>query len=333
MTFLMASNSLIGFNEIVPGQLFNSTTVFAGFRDDTYTNSAIDSEHTSAILTHTLDTPIADAWFHFELGGGGSSAASDADAAPCTISGPTNDLMRILCTNAVAQGQYWNGAAWVNFGSTYTINLDTCTRLDFHVKLDNATGLFEWYANDALIASFSGDTILSTDSTVSRFAVRTPQATSSGWNAYFSQFIIADESTVGCKVFQHTLTADGANTGWDGPGFAGYNMGVRSLPQVDTAIYTGTANAIETAVVDNLLATGLYIRGVAVNVAARRSGAGLTKVDPVLRSGGTNYFGTEKSIGYGNTHARHIWTTDPATAAAWDSTGVNQIEAGVRAKA
>jgi hypothetical protein len=330
MAFIMATNSIIGFDGYSLGAV--SFSVNNAYFNDTYVNSAIYLVDATSRVTKTLDTPISEMWFHFEVAFF-TGALSSHDQAFAIIAGPTHDLFRLLPTDNVYTAQYWNGAAWVSFGSTHLINAATKTTIDIHVKLDNSAGVFEWYVNETLVGSFAGDTILSTDTTASRVILDNPVTSTPTAEPMISQCVIADESTIGCKVFQHTLTANGANTGWDGPGYTGYNMGARSTVQQDTALHTGTANAIETAVPDDLLATGLYIRGVAVNACARRSGDALTKVDPVLRSGGTNYFGTEKSIGYGNTHAQHIWATDPATAAAWDSTGVNQIEAGVRAKA
>ena len=65
------------------------------------------------------------------------------------------------------------------------------------------------------------------------------------------------------------------------------------------------------------------------NVIAKKTDAGGTGLKPVIRSAGTDYYGTNAVLTATDKTITDIRTTDPATSAAWTISGVNAIEAGM----
>ena len=279
-------------------------------------------------LIYDFPSPMSEVWVHFEIDATGSSTSA-VDNPPILLGHSGTPLFRLLPTNAVYAMEYWNGSTWVALSGTNTKTSDVLTRHDIHIVMENSAGVIEWYVDDTLIASYYADTIWTAATQLNYFQLQSNLA--SGFFTVFSQIILADESTIGCKVFTHQITADGAVTQFTGS-FADYNMNARSIPRVDTMLYTTTDGAVETGVVENLLTTSLYIRGVQVTALGRRSGGSLSKLNAVLRSSAANYFSDDATLGYGNTRASKLWTTDPATGVDWTTSGVNAMEVGVRVR-
>lgn len=326
MSFITAFNSILGFTRLAGNYPRNHTS--SSELDTIYVDSCIEILGNSVTrLTVDLPSPKTTLWVHFEYDTNASIASHDLPMI--WIGGGTTDLFRISVTNGDYQFQYWDGSTWVNVGSPLAIAAFALTRHDILIVMENSAGTIEWYANETLQASYYNDTIWTAETDIEYVAFGGVVANGSG---FLSQVILADESTLGCKLFQHAITADGANTGFTG-GFADYTMSARSIPQTSSAAYTSTDGAVETGIVSDLLSTSLFIRGVQVNVAARKSGGPVQKANAVIRSGGTNYFSDDVLLGFGNTTVSKLWDTDPATGVSWTSSGVNAIEAGMRAKA
>ena len=92
----------------------------------------------------------------------------------CVFAGPTTDLLRLKIAITRTGSpysldlEYWDGAAWIKVGATIVIASDF-PRFDFHWNIANAGGVFEVYVDGALAQSFSGDTLTTADTTISKF--------------------------------------------------------------------------------------------------------------------------------------------------------------------
>ena len=130
------------------------------------------------------------------------------------------------------------------------------------------------------------------------------------------------------------LRPDGAGTTTQWTPSAGSNyQNVDDVGDHDvdaTYNYTSSAGNIDLYTLSNLsVATGT-IKGVQVCTTARKDDANARNIRRVLRSGGTNYEGTDIPLASTYVQYTEILETDPATAAAWTIANVNALEAGVK---
>lgn len=87
------------------------------------------------------------------------------------LAGATLDLFQIIAVGTAGQwkSQYWNGASWTDIGSTITTAgqlLGDSVRIDVTWNIADSGGYFTIYANGAEVATFSGDTLLTADTTI-----------------------------------------------------------------------------------------------------------------------------------------------------------------------
>jgi hypothetical protein len=71
------------------------------------------------------------------------------------------------------------------------------------------------------------------------------------------------------------------------------------------------------------------VKAVAVNNCIRKDDAGTRKTKNVVRSGGSNYLGTEFVLGDSYLVNQHIWELDPADSTAWTKTKIDNAEFGL----
>ncbi len=121
------------------------------------------------------------------------------------------------------------------------------------------------------------------------------------------------------------LSVVGATDAWDA-----VNDG--AAPNDDTD-YITTA-AVNQKSTFNFSDTGLpagSVLGVQINILARKTDSGPRGIKPVIRSGGSDFLGTEQNpsaTSYSYLH--EAWGKNPVSAAAWDIATVNALEAGVK---
>lgn len=73
------------------------------------------------------------------------------------------------------------------------------------------------------------------------------------------------------------------------------------------------------------------VKGVQVNVIARKDDAGTRTIAPVVRHSGTDYVGTAQSAGAGTySDLLQLYEQNPGTSAAWVATDVNNAEFGAK---
>lgn len=126
-------------------------------------------------------------------------------------------------------------------------------------------------------------------------------------------------------------TGAGATTAWTPSAGANWECVDDAAPD-DDATYTEstTVGQVDTFAVPALTATPTAIHGVQVSFNVKKTDAGTASVAAVLRSGGTDYFGTTVALGTTYAYVTHIWETDPATGLAWTRAGVDASEPGYK---
>ncbi len=126
--------------------------------------------------------------------------------------------------------------------------------------------------------------------------------------------------------------ADGAFsqlTGSDGNQVANYLL-VDERP-ASAADYTGspTTGLLDTYGITDLPAGISAVYGAQLTSVMAKSDATAATAKPVVRSSGTNYFGTTQTLSTSYTHYYDLFENDPATGVLWTVGGINAAEIGM----
>lgn len=196
---------------------------------------------------------------------------------------------------------------------------------DFHVVINDLEVLTEIYLNGALVQQdiFNvGSTYTMTHFTYSA------ATTTTFWGVRVSQFIVADESTIGWRMFERRPTGDGELTGWDG---SYTDIDEDTLSNTDAITAAGTADATFTRAALTLPG-GYDVKAIALSGMYRSGDPTITEITNIFRHDSTTYEG--EAVSADNGYANHIviYDKDPATDAAWEASLVEgtSLQFGVR---
>jgi hypothetical protein len=134
-----------------------------------------------------------------------------------------------------------------------------------------------------------------------------------------------------CRVDCLLPNADGSNSQFTpSSGSDHYAMADDSSPDDDsTYLSDATAGHRDTWNVQNLTAlVSPSIKGIQVNITAKKDDAGSRQLKPVIKSGATTQAGTAQSVGVDYRQFSQVFENDPNTSAAWTEAGVNAAEFG-----
>lgn len=153
-------------------------------------------------------------------------------------------------------------------------------------------------------------------------------------NVSYSDFYITDGTTFlgDCTVDTLYVNGNGTTQDFDPSSGSDHSLLVDETSGNGDTDYVSTAVATERELftMSDLAVTPSSIHAVSVWNLVRKDDAGVKKFESTIRSGGTNYDGTEAAALDTYRYDKPIWETDPATASAWSESGVNAIEAGIQ---
>ena len=136
-----------------------------------------------------------------------------------------------------------------------------------------------------------------------------------------------------CRVDTLLPNGDGSNSAWTvSTGTTHSTLVDETTPNDDTDyLSTSTAGARDTHTLGNLGAmTSPTVRGVQHSFSARKDDAGTREVKSCLKSGATTQVGTvTHSLTSAYAYYKTIWETDPNTSAAWTTSAIDALEAGM----
>lgn len=241
--------------------------------------------------------------------------------------------------------EYWDGAAFqelTRFGGntaahSFRPTSNVLHSIDVHFIVAN-DGLVNFYVDGVRRGGFSGDTLNTGFTQVDTLLIQNPGSLGSSTSLTVTEVIVATEDTRGMRLFTSYPTANGTNTAWTGT----FSNADKDNPQLNDTdfIYSGTANQVETYAMADLsaVADNLVPKAVVTCVRAHVGPAGPQNLQHVIRSGTTDYPSSNVTYTNGTALADAVpigptmvvWTTDPDTAAAWTTSGVNAIEVGVK---
>ncbi|MFH2011672.1 MAG: hypothetical protein ABIJ37_03055 [Pseudomonadota bacterium] len=206
--------------------------------------------------------------------------------------------------------------------------------IEGHIVIHDTTGVIQLKIDEVLDIDFSGDTKPGSDTTVDRFLLgRGTIGFESA--AYFDNIIIDDADWIGDTSIQAiTVTGAGTTTDWDPSTGSNYEC-VDEIPYSDTDYNnTNTTNEIDTFAMSNLTGNIDSVKCVQLQARVAYEGAPTpTHIQLGVRSGGTDYFATDKSPGVSFDVISKILETDPDTSSPWTESGINAMEVGYKATA
>jgi hypothetical protein len=239
---------------------------------------------------------------------------------------------------------YTRGLTPVGSPSTATIALNTYTYVECLLTVHNTAGVVIVRLNGVEVLTLTG---IDTQATATAL-VDTIRLGNHGANPNF-QFGTQDVDDVyvcdgtgaaphhtflgDCRIDTLYPSADGAYSAWTpSTGTAHFSLVDEAVPNDDTDfLYTTTASVREAQALGNLPPlTTPRVYGVQQALAARKNSASIGQLVGLLTSGGTTQGGaTVHTLTTSYRYCRQVWTTDPATGAAWTVDAVNALEAGV----
>lgn len=316
---VFATNSLAAFSTIS-----GAPTESTGRSDTAYTTTAINLG--SVVIkspqfinpTTGATVTLTDGWFHFSHSYNGSSNHSIFEIQN---SAGTPVVRLFQTTSSTLRADYWNGSAWVTTAATFAEPASfTNNDIDVHVVC-GVSGSIDVYLNNELVSTISG-----LNAAVNNLAFITPKSSIS--NHYQSQFLVADQSTVGAKVRDLVINANATYTAWTGDYTNIIETGTNDTTMISSSVL-GDKETYNAA--DITLAAGLVVSSMWFSARGRLNTVSPANIKPMVRIGSTDYtgaynFGGLSSVAFGPSVA--AFAVDPSTSAAWGLTNINAAELG-----
>ena len=131
------------------------------------------------------------------------------------------------------------------------------------------------------------------------------------------------------RVHSITPSAAGSSTQWTPDTGSNYAR-VNEIPySASNYIQSSTVGQRDTYTMTDLPANTGTVLAVQNNIMAKKTDATVVGVKTALKSGASVYYGSTYNLSSNDTVYSDLRTTDPNTATAWTSAGVNALEAGI----
>ncbi len=219
-------------------------------------------------------------------------------------------------------------------GSTTQLSNGQWYFLEMKATIDDTTGSVIVKVNEATELSLSGiDTRNGGSAIVDSFML---DLQSGRW--YIDDFYLLDTTGSANNDFLgdiqvQILVPSGAGTHTDFTPSTGSNyQNVDDIPEdADTTYNTGSVNGdTDTYAFGNITATSAVIKGVDVNILARKTLSGSRTFAPVIRTNSTDYVGDDITALDSYSLNNQIYETNPDTSSAWLKAEVDAAEFGIQ---
>jgi hypothetical protein len=317
-----AFNKLAGCFRTVAAGIAEDTT--AGMFDSTFVANAIRSN--GGITEYFQTAPFKDAastttlWLHFEVKSGGFPGGTFDWVTFVNSTGTTVAKLVYIGATGYVKFQYWDGAAFQDYGDTFTISDGTLYRLDFRIT-SGASGTFDaWKAGTQVATDPAGGL----DAATNNIAAVRFWGMGSCW---FSQIIGQDSDTRDFRLAAAAIDGEGATTNGTG---AYTDVNETPLDET-TGINLPAVNDLHLFTKAAITLPGGYVIDSAwINARSRVSGGTVTDGKHVFRSGGSNYASAGLSPAAAYEPRMHYSATNPNTGLPWTETGYNNAQVGVQ---
>lgn len=324
---ILAFGGEMGF--FVPSDAKATEDATAGGFDSSFARCATEVGN-GASYAETPDIAAqTDVWFHAEgIYTGGVVNVTTTIFEWLNASG----LARVRMVWARSSGvetlylQYWNGLAWVDAGTPFTLDFDVRQNIDLHAVVNSASGSLDLYVEGTQRMS-SGAIDLSGIASLKKVHC-TGMGTSVDRPFSWSQIIIATETTIGMRVGTIVMTGQGATHTFTTGGFGNIDETIHN----DAGLWNSATNdQVELCTGTPVPSfTGYVIRAIGIYARAKKSGSGPAQMQLALRSAGTTYFSATKALDFAYGAIGNVWETNPATGVAFLGSAIASLEYGVK---
>lgn len=324
MAVLFAGSELEAFSA---DSVISFVTSGAGRFDPDYSRGAISAPSGSSVFRAEVGARD-ELWISVRHFTANSFSSNSNVVAVLDSAGNVLFALRVLAGNVLAAAYYTASTTNTTISPSAAVLSSSPYTLTFHVKM--------LAANQALVEFFlDGVPISSATVTSAWFSGKKPfsaRFNTSGTVSYFSEVIITDsEDPRGWRVATLAPNGSGSSDEWTGSYVDVDEIGV---PDDLDFISSATAGQVELFSMSNLSAPAQNMTPVAVCQATRaRVGAGGPQnIQPGIRTGGANFFGsslTGLTPEFGATPSC-VWGVNPATSNPWTIAEIQNLEAGYR---
>ncbi len=246
----------------------------------------------------------------------------------------SNQLTAVITSGSNLQllrgGQYGTVLAT----SSAALSLNTWYYLEFKMTIASSGGLFELRVNEAVWATYTGNTNNTGVASANSFKI-TGRTTGS---AFHDVYICDGNGSLNntylgdCRVDTVMPNAAGNYAQFTTQGDSHNYINVDETPfDSDSSYnYSATAGNIDSFGCATLGAISGSILGVQENLLARKDDAGARSMAGLARISATDFVGATMPIGNSYFDYRQIWEQNPNTSAAWTTSQINGSEFGYK---
>jgi hypothetical protein len=288
-----------------------------------------------------MDSPCLHA-DSFAAGGKVAFSSRQEIYAACRIKLADKDAYRVLnftsgstwiaCLtlgNYTKQLSAWKGTSttWLGAGPT-SLNADEVFYIEVYYKADPTNGRFVVKLNGVIEIDFTGST--STGSAVDGVWFGASAYTSNN-HVYYDRIVVAEEWPGPCYFQNLSPTGVGNSTQWTPVPSPNWDA-VNAIPADDSLhVRTNTADQLDTYEAGDLAAGVDSIKALTVWARVwKESTPTPTQLKLAVRTGGSDYLGDAKAVGFYPALVEDRRETNPATLAAWTPSEVDGAEIGVQ---
>jgi len=326
MAVLFAS-SYAGAFKVMGGAIQSSNSGF----DPAYSDASIDTPGISPV--YQIQTPdflseLTEGWAHCYFAAGPNAVYKVGNFFGFYNSTRNGFDVVVWITNVSSidyvQFQYWNGSAMVSTGGAALMTSFGEFNYDLYFRKHGSTGVIRLFKDGSLLVETTGLNL----SNIAVNSVRWRGMDSYLLDGRISQCLVADESTIGARVFTPNISTGAVNTLASG---TASDLSVDAVRLLNTFITADTDGQLATFACEDL-STSMTVMAVVVNTRSKKGATGPANMEILARIGGVNYSSDIKALTIGVEPVSHVFDTNPATGLSWTNAIVNDAEFGIKAK-
>jgi hypothetical protein len=325
MTVLFAGGEMGAF---IPSDSNTNESTSTGKFDTAFARCALAPSGSSSYGDSFEFAETADVWIHFENQSIGATSSATLTTCMTMLNGSGTEVFKLQTSTPTGSGsqtwqlQYWNGSAWTNLGSSFAVN-NALQTVDIHLVANSASGSGSVYLSGTQRSTGTADL-----SSIAGVAQIRPYGKQTGIQVsnYFSQLIVASESTIGWRLKTVPATGAGSTSSWTGTFAEIDEIAYSDLDFINSA----TAAQVQLFSHSTTIPTGYKVKAAIVTARAKCGSGGPQNIQLALKSGATTYFSATQACDEGYLAHVGVWENDPATSAAFTTSAAAAIQFGVK---
>lgn len=218
----------------------------------------------------------------------------------------------------------------VSGSGSFVIN--TWYLIEVYAKVHDTLGVLTVKVDGVQDSTYSGDTQYGGTGVIDKIFMGKGNTFCTG---YFDNWVVDDANWIGdSRIYGVSPDGAGATNLWTPSAGNNYECVDEVPPSDSDYIYTNTNDQIDTYSLANLGVSPYAIKSVQVLARAKKQGPATPQnIAGVVRTGGTDYAGSDQAITTAFAGYVALWEQNPYTTADWTESDVNGLEAGIKSRA